>query len=197
MDTEEQTITYAELRDGDVILDKSGNRWNVDLPGIPAPDAPLSFWLGTAANAHAHFLTKPPTDEVTVIRPVSHVTQVEALEAEMPTFLVENDGVHTPTITELPKAVETVTETLGAETIATETADEADARTKAALTGIPVDLPKFEEMTPLEMHSHLYLLHGVYAYDVKVPAELTTLHDETHRNPVASKTVAHVHAGEA
>ncbi len=185
-ETRTEEITYAELRDGDVILDKSGNRWNVSNIWTDAWGQ-VGFFLGTPTAPKIHSMEKPRGDKVTVVRPVSHEATMEKVEAET-----------TLPIPKTEASVEAIAAATGATVVATETAEEADARTKATLTGVPVDLPLFHEMTPLEQHSHLYLLHGVYAYDVTDLAELASTHDNLHslmsnERDVPGRVVAHTH----
>ena len=76
------------------------------------------------------------------------------------------------------------------------TAAEVDAA-NAATEDSPVGLPAFADMTILEMRSHLYLLHGVYAHDLRSRAETMAMHDQAHVDQEAGRLqsayVPHVH----
>jgi hypothetical protein len=91
------------------------------------------------------------------------------------------------------EAVETVTEQLGATVDIEATAAEVDAAIVAEDTGIPVEILAFEDMTDLEKRSHLYVLHGVIAYDLQSRLELTNTHNGAHSGEVMSRTVPHTH----
>jgi hypothetical protein len=181
--------TYGDLKDGETILDKSGNEWRFIEPTPHAewPDM-VTFWLGTD-GVRQHNMMTPVDAEVTVLRVPSHVEEVAAREAEFDAAY--RDEVRVP---EGPMSPEEVAEMqLGGEVVARESAAEHDARTAAETTGDPVILPRFSDMTDLEQRSHLYLLHGVYCGDVKFREKLYDLHIEAHgpdRRGVPHKHVA-------
>lgn len=169
---EPRSTSYGALQSGDVIVDKSGNEWLV-LDHASTEVDEVAFWLADpATKVRAHYLTKRRAERATVLRPATHAAKLDV-----------DDGDHTDRrlaeeIAE-NEAVAVIEEQLGGEVIAEETAAEADART-AATDESPVVLPTFDEMTDLEKRSHLYLLHGVYAADVKFREKLVELHDEAH-----------------
>jgi hypothetical protein len=84
--SEPTSITYAELRDDDILIDKSGGRWHVS--GVEAwhPEKiEISFWLGDArTKVRAHHMTKPAGDPCTVDRAETLRDTVEKLEAQWP-----------------------------------------------------------------------------------------------------------------
>lgn len=98
---------------------------------------------------------------------------------------------------DMANAVAGVEKILGGTVEAEVTSEEIDAA-KAATEDEPVQLPAFEDMTILEMRSHLYLLHGVYAADLKSRDETIQMHRQAHADHDAgklkSKHVPHVHA---
>lgn len=179
-------VTYGDLVDGDVIVDKSGNQWS--LFGIDH-GAVTSMWLcppGTAQRRH--WIEKPTSDPVTVLRVESHAAEVERLEADTPLPEPEVEPTEAETVAAM-------NEHLAAVVVAEETATESDARREAEATGDPVTLPAWAELTHLEQQSHLYLLHGVFAADVKFREKLRELHDEAHASD--ADRVPHTHVAGA
>jgi hypothetical protein len=180
------TVTYGDLVDGDIIIDKSGNEWPVSINGRGIGNSgeaeQLDFWLG---DPKQHRLQKPLADPVTALRVEveSHAAEVERLEAEFPGPVTEMERTG--------ESVEVIAEALDAEVVAEESAEESDQRRQAEATGEPVTLPAWAELTHLEQQSHLYLLHGVYAADVTFGEKLTELHDEAHASD--ADRVPHVH----
>lgn len=173
--------TYGDLRDGEQIVDKSGNTWLVVEP--EHGDADVAFWLAeTTTGVRMHHLTKPANDAVTALRAPTHAEEVAEREGEVDAADAGTGGprhVGAPYADE-PMTVEEVRDALGAETIAEESAAEADARTAAVAADDVLHLPAFEAMTVLEAQSHLFLIHGVYAHDVKTRKALDALHVEAH-----------------
>lgn len=181
------TVTYGDLRDGDTILDRSGNEWqtfNVEH----AFGRRTTLWLGTN-GIRQHLIEKDADAEVTVLRVESHAEELARLEYE-----VDEHGKRVPAGE--PLTIEETVEALDAEVVAEETAQESDARREAEATGEPVTLPTFAEMTDLEKRSHLYLLHGVYAADVKFRERLVELHDEAHASDADRVPHRHVEGAE-
>jgi hypothetical protein len=176
------TVTYGDLVDGDIILDKSGNEWlALDVKHVSGM---ADFWLADPrTKAKAHLLAKIHEAEVTVLRVESHAAEVERLEAEFPGPVTEMERTG--------ESVEVIAEALDAEVVAEESAEESDQRRQAEATGEPVTLPAWAELTHLEQQSHLYLLHGVYAADVTFGEKLAELHDEAHASD--ADRVPHVH----
>jgi hypothetical protein len=175
---EPRSTTYGDLKSGDVIVDKSGNEWTV-LDHAHTEVETVAFWLADpATKVRAHYLTKSRVERATVLRPATHVEKVEAAEAEMPTPADVLQGAAVEHLSR-PLPVEEVVEALGAEVVAEETAAEHDAKVEATEEE-PLTLPPFSEFTDLEMRSHLYLVHGVYAADVKFREKLAELHAEAH-----------------
>jgi hypothetical protein len=70
--------TYGDLKDGETILDKSGNEWRASevRPQAENPEN-VSLWLGTPPT---HPLVKAKGDPVTVLRVPSQVEEVAARE---------------------------------------------------------------------------------------------------------------------
>jgi hypothetical protein len=212
------TVTYGDLVDGDIILDKSGNEWlALDVKHVSGM---ADFWLADPrTKVKAHLLAKIHEAEVTVLRVESHAAEVERLEAEFPGPVTEMERTgesvevesHAAELARLedesPKveplegtglAIRTgetgaahIVAELDATVVAEESAEESDQRRQAEATGDPVTLPAWAEMTRLEQQSHLYLLHGVYAADVTFGEKLTELHDEAHASD--ADRVPHVH----
>lgn len=171
---EARSTSYGALVGGDVIVDKSGNEWLVIEPNRDGDT--MTLWLADpATKVKAHHVTKSAVAVAKVMRPKTHAEKVAEAETEV-------DAAEAETPTEEPTPEETVAaveEGLDAEVVAEETAAEHDARVTATEES-PVVLPTFEEMTDLEKRSHLYLVHGVYAADVKFREKLVELHDEAH-----------------
>lgn len=98
---------------------------------------------------------------------------------------------------DMADAVAGVEKILGGTVEADVTSEEIDAA-KAATEDEPVQLPAFEDMTILEMRSHLYLLHGVFAHDQQSRDETIGMHTQAHvdhdAGKLKSKHVPHVHA---
>lgn len=190
-------VQYYDLVDGDTLVDKSGNDWRVVEVERVDSDQGVAFWLAdTTTGVKAHRMNKPSGEFVTVRRHPSRAEEVEAREAEVDAA----EAVVGPDIAEeLRQAgadpVATVEEILHGTTLATETADHEAARERADTTGEPMSLPPFEEMTDPEMRSHLYLVHGVYAHDLKTIKSLVKLHAEAHSSVEQHGVTAHNHEG--
>jgi hypothetical protein len=178
-------VTYADLVDGDHLVDKSGNEWLVAEVAFTVTEA--EFWLcDTVTKVKAHRIVKPLEDAVTVKRTPDHAGEVKAAEAEV-------DEAQGGEPAEEPLTLDEVKEALGAEVIAEESAAEADARNEADAGGSAVELPGFHEFTEMEMRSHLYLLHGVYAEDVKARQALVEMHNDLHESTDLGRFIPHTH----
>lgn len=180
---EVRDVTYADLRDGDIVEDKSGKRWLASGPGegIHAPEGSIAFMLGPIGGVPLHLLTKPLTDPVRVVR--------DEWVDDRPAPDFATDPVPDP---EAAEAVAVVTDAMPAEVVAHESKPEESARTEAAASGRPVPLPLFTDMTDLEQKSHLFLLHGAFAEDVEDRAKRATMHDDLHAKGHV-RMVAHAH----
>jgi hypothetical protein len=183
--------TYGDLKHGEVIRDKSGNSWVVHKPTTEGGSTTFSLAEPDTPTIPKHVdLTKPADAEVRVSRKPSQADEVEARERE-----VDEATGTTPAPEEVPTVEETVEvlkEEVGAEVIAEQTAAEKEVLDAAEVSDLPAELPRFSEFTDLEARSHLYLVHGIYAHDVKTKKALTALHDEHHADE-AAKFVPHVH----
>jgi hypothetical protein len=208
--SEPTSITYADLRDDDILIDKSGGRWHVSgVIGEPILSASVAFWLGDArTKVRAHHMTKPAGDPCTVDRAETLRDTVEKLEAQWPKpdpLLIRADGgpptesassvttsaakdaatVGPSTIlagAEHDAAVAAVEQGMPGATVDTDsTAAEVDAAAKAT-DDDPVVLPLFETMTPLEQRSHLFVLHGVFADDLDDAKTLSEMHFNVTRD---------------
>lgn len=97
---------------------------------------------------------------------------------------VEENHVHDVVtgepITEAKAKERLVADKLGGVVLAEESKAHEAARVAATVTGEAMTLPEFEEFTILEARSHLFLLHGVFAEDVKSGADLIDMHAELH-----------------
>lgn len=181
-------ITYGELTEGEVIRDRNGNDWRA--LGVESGDE-VTFWLAEiVGNVRKHRLTKPATDAVTVMRSPERAEAIADAEKAI------DEGPAGPPEKEATpeEAVATVEEVLDGEVIAEETADHEEARDLARAGGDPMSLPPFEEFTDPEMRSHLYLVHGVYAHDVKTRKALVKMHDDLHADEKGQHT-PHNHEG--
>jgi hypothetical protein len=90
--------------------------------------------------------------------------------------------------------VQVVEQKLDATVIAENTPAEIAEADQAQLTGMPVHVPDFGKLTPLEKRSHLYLLHGVYAEDVQTEKQISDWHRDLHAGKVKSEVRPHEHA---
>jgi hypothetical protein len=182
--------TYGDLKHGESIKDKSGNYWCVLHPETVDGVVTFSLADGDTPTIPKHIgLSKPVDAEVRVTRAPSQVEEVEAREREVDEAQ-EQAAPEQPTTGDEAKAV--VEEVLDGEVIAEESAEEREARDRADASGVPAELPRFSEFTELEMRSHLYLVHGIYAEDVKTRKAMTALHDEHHADD-AAKMTPHLH----
>lgn len=193
--------TYGDLKHGETILDKSGNSWVVHTPTLYGMEVAFSLADADTPSIPKHVgMTKPADAEVRVMRAPSQADEVEVREREVdeargmvPEFEVDEHGKRVPAgEPTVEQAVETIMETLGeAEVVAEQSADEHDALA-VATESAPTELPRFSEFSDLEARSHLYLVHGIYAHDVKTKKAMTALHDEHHADQGA-KFVPHIH----
>ena len=204
-----QTIdtTYADLRPSDLVIDKSGQAWPIQIIAVNPPEIgrTASFWLkDPVTKVSLHLMTKDTHDAVKVSRLPTQADEASKLEAEfleasaarsdvvVAEALAASTADSFPTMADAVAAVEEIGGTVEAEVTAAEVDAAAAATDDAPLTIIP-----FADMTPLEARSHLYLLHGVYGHDLQSKAELAALHDQAHAATAAgtlnSRHVPHVH----
>lgn len=176
---EARDVTYADLRDGDIVEDKSGKRW---LATGVVVSANVAFKLGPIGGIPVHTLTKPLTDPVRVVR--------DEWVDDRPAPDFATDPVPDPEAAEVVGVVQGAMP--AAEVVAHESKPEELARTEAAAPGRPVPLPLFTDMTDLEQKSHLFLLHGAFAEDVEDRAKRATMHDDLHAKGHV-RMVAHAH----
>lgn len=181
--------TYGDLKHGEVIRDKSGNSWVVHKPTTADGSTTFSLADPDTATIPKHVgLVKPADAEVRVSRAPSQVEEVEAREREVD----EATGTEPEVVPTPEESVAAVTEELGGEVVAEQTATEREALDAAEVGNVPAELPRFSEFSDLEARSHLYLVHGIYAHDVKTKKAMTALHDEHHAD-AGAKFVPHVH----
>jgi hypothetical protein len=161
--------TYADLRATDLVVDHGGKQW--PTTELDTGEA-VTFWLlDPASKIRMYYLTKLPGDTVTVARIRLQADEATELEQQFPSD-VAAVGV---TMVEAVAAAAEI-----AEPAVEYTQREHDAAVEATEEN-PVSLPPFPDMTPLEQRSHLYLLHGVFAFDLKSRDELNDMHNEAHR----------------
>lgn len=201
--------TYADLRPSDLVIDKSGQAWPVNIiGGALDEDYPeVTFWLkDPATRVNAHLVVKAKANAVKVSRLPTQADEAAKLEAEFPkpptidfdfrstaTLLPDSYATTEQAAAEVESilaeagveaqdmvdAVMGVEKILGGTVEAEVTAAEVDAAA-AATDDAPLTIIPFADMTPLEQRSHLYLLHGVYGHDLVSKAELIALHDQAH-----------------
>lgn len=198
-DRQRLETTYTDLRPDDQIEDKAGNRWLIADLSTDKATGRRFFWLcDLATNIKLHMMQKEEADPVTVWRLPKHADQVAQLEADFddnriatlmePELVAPIVQVYTA-----EEAIEAVAETLGATVDLKVEAAEIDAAIVAEDTGIPVELPAFEDMTDLEKRTHLYVLHGIWATDMQSRAQLADSHDQAHNGKVNAKLIPHTH----
>lgn len=78
------------------------------------------------------------------------------------------------------RAESVVEEVAGGVVLATETVAHEAARERADADQGPMDLPPIEEFNDPEMRSHIFLVHGTYAHDLKARKALVALHAQLH-----------------
>lgn len=193
--------TYADLREGEVIVDKSGNHWTAVGVAKGVAGANVAFALA-ADGVKQHYLSKPYNGPVTVLRAPSRDDDIARREAEIDACQVAEGHIHdnvTGEVVTEADAERRFAETLGGEVLAEESAEvEAQREAAEADSSKPMALPPFSEFTDLEKRSHLFLVHGVYAHDVKSRKRLDELHDEDHARGEARDGhvfTAHAHDG--
>lgn len=196
-------ITYAELVERDRILDKNENEWlalDVTHDGHAGTVTAVAFWLADATGVRLHHLSKPVGDAVSVLRQATRDEALDEAEADIdagPAMQADlwGDGAEEPVWRDDDEEpVSVVADIMGGEVIASETADHEAARNLARAGGEPLHLPPFSEFTDPEQRSHIFLVHGVYAHDVKTRKALATMHDDLHTHE-AGKHTAHDHEG--
>lgn len=168
-------IPAGELTDTDTLIDKSGKAWHVAHVVHGPGNASVSFELKDPASGLVkHKMTRPHDHPVTVLR---HDTSEPV----------------TP-----DRGIENVKAILSAEVV-TEVTTEQQAEADRATETEPAVIPQFDSLTDLEQRSHLYLLHGIWADDLKPRATVAGLHAELHAGTakVESKYVPHRHESEA
>ena len=194
------SVTYGDIVAGNVIIDKSENEWIALEP--TTADGITSLSLATKENPgiKVHSLSKPAGDPVTILTvppfdQAARDAEIAKREAEMDAAQQKYGNMPPPPAPPVAptteEAAKTVVDTLGGEVASFETARHEHARKAAEETGVPMDLPLWEEMTEPEKLSHLYLVHGVWGYDVIKLGELTELHENAHKADV--ELAAHRH----
>ena len=184
--------TYADLRPTDLVIDKTGKAWPIaDLEVTGDQTLPSMAFRLVEAGVGMYHMTRPFADSVTVSRIPTHADEAERLEADFP----RSTGTGDATEAEAVAAVEAI----GGEVEAVVTAEAVDAAA-AATDDQPIRLPPFDTMDILQMRSHLYLLHGVYAHDMRSRLDTIAMHEQAHADHDAgrlkSRYVPHVHTGE-
>jgi hypothetical protein len=193
-DRQRVETTYADLRESDLVVDKTGRAWPILLR--TGQTGTVEFWLCDGpSRVRQHLMTKSPADTVTVSRILSHADEAAKLEAEILAGVTE--AVTNPeNLISMDEALANVATIVEPEPLVEYTATEYDAA-NTATDDQPVRLPAFESMTPLEQRSHLYLLHGVFSFDLKSREELAAMHAEAHNARAAgvlnSRHIPHVH----
>lgn len=175
-DVERVEVTYGDLADGDVVVDRSGRQWEVS--GLGRNGVSVELWLGHRGGKPVKSFSKPGTDPVTVVRSVNSWEPPPGTEPD-PLITTEAAMV----------AVETV---LGAKVVADVTTEQL-AEAEAATKDQPVQVALFADMTVLERRTHLYLLHGIYAQDLDSMRDLERIHDDAHAGRVKSRETPHTH----
>jgi hypothetical protein len=215
--------TYADLRESDLVIDKSGQAW--PLGDLDRDEIACTFWLlDPVTKIKMHNMASVLDAAVKVSRLPTQADEAAKLEADFPKssapasgegseaeFPVSDDPAWIAAVTGLePTSDEVAALAAGADSFvsmeeAVAAVEEIGGTVEAEVTAAevdaaaaatedaPVTLPPFADMTPLEQRSHLYLLHGVYGHDLVSKAELGALHDEAHLTPPQSRYVPHSH----
>jgi hypothetical protein len=191
-----QQITAADLIEHDTIVDKTSTKWKVTA--LKVGD---TVHLRIESDGEIRTVDFPLDRTVTVLRaePFSQEKRdvdLETRTAEIDAAQQKYGNVAPPPPPPTPyEAAKTVTDTLGGQVVAVETAEAEHDRQAADATGAPLELPLWEKMSEPERLTHLYLIHGVWGYDVTRPGELTDLHDAAH---TSSQTMTpHTHSEDA
>ena len=205
--------TYADLRPTDLVIDKTGRAWPIADLEVTG-DRTVDFWLcDPVTKIRMHSISRDGSVDVTVSRAATHADEAEGLEADFPRSTAPSgaDGTTAPMSSQtIPDGIGgdgateseaiAAVEAIGGEVEAVVTAEEVDTAA-AATEDKPVRLPSFDVMDILEMRSHLYLLHGVYAHDMRSRLDTIAMHEQAHVDHDAgrlkSRYVPHVHTGEA
>ena len=172
-----RTVTFAELRDGDSLVDLNETIWRVSEVSHDAEDVAFVITHPVDKKMKPRRVTQPHSKAATI----SRIWEDEAAPSD--------DAVHDAAVDaarELPATVETV--------VTTEEQDSLDAATKDQPAVVPM---LFEDMTDLERRSHMYAAHGIWPADWMSRAELIKDHAETHAAQEAGRVNAkfkpHVH----
>lgn len=180
-DMTHQPTPAGELSSSDSILDQSGTPWTI-LTCTREGDV-VHLRMDNRGNIVTADL--PADKEVTLLRPAPFEQEIR--DKSIDQFIAEIDaaaaGKVDNTVPPPPtpqEAAETVQRELGGHLVAVESAEDEHNREQAETTGVPMALPLWEQMSEPERCTHLYLVHGVWAYDQVGAATLTTLHDNSH-----------------
>jgi hypothetical protein len=195
-DRQQVETTYADLRPDDLVVDKTGKAWPIAEKVYSHRSDLTAFWLcDPVSKVKQHLMNKEGGAAVMVSRIPSHADEAAKLEAEILAGVTE--AVTNPeNLISMDEALANVATIVEPEPLVEYTATEYDAA-NTATDDQPVRLPAFESMTPLEQRSHLYLLHGVFSFDLKSREELAAMHAEAHNARAAgvlnSRHIPHVH----
>lgn len=189
-----RTVTFADLRDGDQLVDKNGVIWDVSRV-FPDPKVISYVVTHPVDSAKVFKIIKVPTDPATIIRDwdyaatfvdgdgsVSHGTDARAKIAEATT---QHDA-----------AVEAAQKGLGASVVTEVTAEEQKAADDATEAAPKID-KAFEDMTDLEQRSHGFAVHGIWPKDSMTRKQRIAEHADWHAGRIPadlrSKLKPHVH----
>lgn len=171
-------LTFGDLRDGDLLQDRNGRRWQVSKVVQDVTTVRFTIRDGTSTFP----LEKRLGDEATILR------EWDVEDAPL---------VHGPRLGgHSEPAVQTVEKVLGG-TVVAEVSDAEQAAADGATIDRPASVPSYESMTDLERRTHLYLLHGIWGDDKDSRANLSRWHEEAHekqpKGEINAKYRPHVH----
>lgn len=180
-DLVEHPTTYSDLRNGDRIKDRSGKIWIVVDPAETDGQVSLKLATPQAPKMAQHSLTRPAEDAVTAMRPpdyepADHEATVAQRERQMDFATASFMGLMDTPLNQKHLVTE-----LEGTVLAVETPEHEHERKSAEATKVPFRAPLFDDMTPLEQYSHMFLVHGQYSADLS-QRDLIEAHTRSHDN---------------
>jgi hypothetical protein len=199
----QQRIPASKIESGDTLVDTKGQEWRV-MTWVWNGSGGKTITIHNPKTHQSNTISPDADKEITVLRPESFSQEKrdaeikqreEAMDVHMqqygpdsqphrraPAATEKYGNVPPPPPPPAPQeAARTVTDALGGQVVAVESAEAEHARQTADATGVAMPLPLWEQMSEPERLTHLYLIHGVWGYDVTRPGEITDLHDAAHK----------------
>jgi len=174
--------TWGDLKQGDTILDQSGNDWEVSAPQRIGETVQAGIRRGVTYTV----VRKPASEEVRVPFKTRDLGQIREQIQKDVQEIASVTATH-PDIQDLATKVQEAFGDQKVELLATETTEEAEAR-KQATSEKPLLLPEIDR--GFELRSHLYLVHDFFVAEETNNVALSEHHRRSHE---LNQGTPHIH----